>query len=322
MPLVETLPVTAGVAQWPVWSTTARLVVTDPAALPAARAIVETQLAAVEAACSRFRADSELQAVHRAGGRTVAVSPLLADLVATALRAAQRTDGDVDPTIGAWLDELGYDRDFDHLASAPDASAPSPRRAPAIVVHTKPDWRAVRLDGHQLTVPDGVRIDLGATAKAYTADLAAADVAATLGVGVLASLGGDIATAGLPPGGGWRVLVQDRPGDPACTVALPAGSALATSSTVSRRWSSGGLTLHHILDPRTGRPAASVWRTATAAAASCVDANTATTAALVRGPDAISWLLRAGLPARLVGADLRVTVLGGWPAPNDPAEPR
>jgi thiamine biosynthesis lipoprotein len=315
MPLVETLPVTPGTAQWSVWSTTARLVVTDPEALPAARRIVEAHLAAVELACSRFRPDSELQEVHRARGRTVEVSPLLADLVATALGAAQRTDGDVDPTVGGWLDALGYDRDFGELRPAAERQPANESGGPVIVIHARPDWRAVRLDGRDLTLPDKVRLDLGATAKAYTADAAAAEVASSLAVGVLVSLGGDIATAGPAPDGGWRVLVQDGPGDPQCTVTLPAGSAVATSSTVSRRWSSGGHTLHHIVDPRTGRPAVPVWRTATAAAARCVDANTATTAALVRGSGAVSWLRRTGLPARLVGADLRVVTLGGWPAP-------
>jgi FAD:protein FMN transferase len=316
MPLVESLPLTPGTAQWSVWSTTARLVVTDPEALSAARRIVEAHLAAVEAACSRFRADSELQAVHRAGGRTVEVSALLADLVATALHAARSTDGDVDPTVGAWLEALGYDRDFGALPPPTD-TPPSGGFGAVVMIHARPDWRAVRLDGHNLTLPHDVRLDVGATAKAYTADAAAADVASSLGVGVLVSLGGDIATAGPAPDGGWRVLVQDRPGDPRCTVALPVGSALATSSTVSRRWSRAGHTLHHILDPRTGRPAVPVWRTATAAAASCVDANTATRAALVRGSEALSWLRRTGLPARLVGADLRVVTLGGWPAPDE-----
>jgi thiamine biosynthesis lipoprotein len=317
MPLVEALPVTPDTAQWSLWSTTARIVVTDPDCLPAARRVVEARLAAVEAACSRFRADSELNAVHRAGPRPVEVSELLADLVRTALDAARRSEGDVDPTVGAWLDALGYDRDFPELPPPDTAARPGTVGKVAsgvVMTHPLPDWRAVRLDGRQLTVPADVRLDLGATAKAYAADMAAADVAARLDVGILVSLGGDIATAGPAPRGGWRVLVQDNPGDPQCTVALPAGSALATSSTVSRRWSRDGHTLHHILDPRTGRPAVPLWRTATAAAARCVDANTATTAALVRGDGAIDWLSRTGLPARLVDADLRVTTLNDWPA--------
>jgi thiamine biosynthesis lipoprotein len=127
------------------------------------------------------------------------------------------------------------------------------------------------------------------------------------------SLGGDIATAGPVPEGGWRVLVRDQPGDPQCTIALPNGGGLATSSTVSRQWRQGGRTLHHILDPRTSQPVAPVWRTASIVANTCVDANTFSTAALIRGYDAPIWLHQLGLPARLVSRDGNVVTLNGWP---------
>ncbi|AGZ44956.1 FAD:protein FMN transferase [Actinoplanes friuliensis] len=304
MPLVETLPVGAGTAQWQAWGTVARIVVTDPAALDDARELVEAELAAVDAACSRFRPGSELSVACRAGGRPVTVSPLLADLVAAALEAARQTAGDVDPTVGAALCGLGYDRDF--------AAITGRQVAPAVRIFTAPDWRAVRLHDLSLTVPDGVLLDLGATAKAAAADRAAARVALRMGVGVLVALGGDIATAGPAPEGGWRVLVQDRPGDPRCTVHLPAGAALATSSTAGRTWGRPGELLHHILDPRTGQPAESVWRTVSVAAFSCLRANTLSTAAIVRGQAAPNLL--HGVPARLVTGDLDVLRLGGWPA--------
>jgi thiamine biosynthesis lipoprotein len=304
MTLIETLPIGADTAQWPIWGTVARIVVTDPALLPEATAIVEAELAAIDAACSRFRPDSELSLACRSAGRPVTVSPLLADLVSAALEAARQTGGDVDPTIGAALCGLGYDRDF--------AAVTGRLVAPAVRVFAGPDWRSVRLHGDELTVPDGVLLDLGATAKAVAADRAAMLVAARLGVGVLVALGGDIATAGPAPAGGWRVLVQDRPGDPRCTVRLPAGAALATSSTVGRSWGRPGELLHHILDPRTGRPAPRVWRTVSVAAYSCLRANTLSTAAVVRGhaaPDQFD-----GVPARLVTTGLDVLRLGGWPA--------
>ena len=299
MPLVETLPVTADTAQWPVWGTTARIVVTDPLRRAAAADLVRHELAAVDAACSRFRPDSELRRACAAGRTTV--SPLLADLVAAALTAAEQTGGDVDPTVGGILEGLGYDRDFAAITGRPTT--------PAVRVFPAPDWRAVRLDGQELVVPRGVLLDLGATAKAAAADRAARLVATRLGVGVLVALGGDIATAGDGPDGGWSVLVQDRPGDPKCTVRLPAGAALATSSTQSRRWSPN---LHHIVDPRTGRPATSVWRTVSVAACSCLAANTLSTAAMVRGHRATPML--AGVPSRLVTASGDVLRLGGWPA--------
>jgi thiamine biosynthesis lipoprotein len=303
MPLIETLPVRPGTAQWTVWGTVARIVVTDPVALDEATVIVRDELAAVDAACSRFRADSELnRACH--SGRTTTVSPLLAELVAAALDAAARTGGDVDPTVGAAMCGLGYDRDF--------AAITGRQVAPSVRVFPAPDWRAVELRDRELTVPAGVLLDLGATAKAAAADRAAALIALRLGVGALVALGGDIATAGPAPESGWGVRVEDRPGDPHCTVRLPAGAALATSSTAVRTWGRPGELVHHILDPRTGRPAPRVWRTVSVAASSCVRANTLTTAAIVRGHDAPALL--AGVPARLVTPGLDVLRLGGWPS--------
>ena len=71
--------------------------------------------------------------------------------------------------------------------------------------------------------------------------------------------------------------------------------------------------LHHILDPRTGRPADSAWRTVSVAADSALDANIASTAAVIRGKRATGWLAKLGLPARLVGVDGSVTTTAGWP---------
>ncbi len=305
MPLLDTLPVTANVAQWSVWSTTARLVVTDPAATGEARRLVARELAAVELAASRFRPDSEVMRAYRAGGRPVPVSPLLAELVATALAAAARTGGDVDPTVGAAMLRIGYDRDFT-LVSTSDSQAP--------LTGPGAGWRAVRLEGGELTMPAGTLLDLGATAKAWAADRCAALVSRRLGVGALVSLGGDIATAGPAPNGGWSVLVSDGPGEPECTVAISAGAALATSSTVSRAWRHGGRSVHHIVDPGTGLAAPTVWRTVSVVADRCVTANAASTAAVVRGARALPMLLGWGLPARLVAADRRVVRVGAWPA--------
>ncbi|WAL64112.1 FAD:protein FMN transferase [Amycolatopsis cynarae] len=301
---VDELLAGPGVAQWPVWSTTARIVVTDPAALPGARALVEAELAAVDAACSRFRPDSELARAERAG--EAEIGELLAGLVAAALGAARRTGGDVDPTVGSALAELGYDRDLPLV----------PAGGPAVPVRVRqaPGWRRVRLEGRRLSVPEGVRLDFGATAKAWTADRCARLVADAFGTGVLVELGGDLATAGTAPEGDWRIVVRDAPGDPACTVTVPSGTAMATSSTTSRTWRRGERLLHHVLDPRTCQPAPRTWRSVTVAAPACVDANTWTTAALVRGREAPSLLTRVGLPARLVDETGRVHVLGGWPS--------
>ena len=286
-----------------------QIVVTEPTALAVARREVDAELDAIEIAASRFRPDSELNALCAAVGRPTEVSELLAELLAAGLAAARQTDGDVDPTIGGALIALGYDRDIDALD--PVQPSVTPARLPM-------RWFTVTLDGRIATVPPGVQLDLGATTKAIAADRCADRVHEATGSGALVNLGGDIATAGPAPDGGWQVLVQDDPDDPADSVALSAGSALATSSTIRRRWRYGADLVHHILDPRTGWPADPVWRTVSVAATTCLTANTISTAAIVRGWRAMNWIDALGLSARLVDADREVRLFGGWP--NSPRE--
>ena len=305
MTFQETLPVDDATAQWSLWSTTARVVVTDPAARDEARCIVAEVADAVDLACSRFRTDSELSQLAARSG-TVTVSPLLAELVGTALDAARLTGGLVTPTLGGVMRDLGYDRDWPAMGAS--------SRPARFVVRRAPRWDDVRLEGTALTVPPGVSLDLGSTAKAWTADRAARTVADRLGIGVLVGLGGDLASAGRGPAGGWRVLVRDQYDDPSVVVAIPSGAAVATSSTRSRRWRSGGRELHHVIDPTTCQPVRDVWRCVTVAARDCVTANTHSTAALVQGTRAVAWLLVRGLPARLLRADGSVTVVNHWPA--------
>lgn len=294
-------------AEWPVWTTTARLVVTDPAVLDAARNLMADRLGAVGRAASRFDPDSEVCRLARAASLASAtISPLLADLLAAALAAAEATEGAVDPTVGAVLAGLGYDRDLADVSPATVAAA-----EPA--AGSRPTWRDVHLEGRRLTMPAGVLLDLGATAKARTADLCAAELAATFGCGVLVSLGGDLRTAGDVPPGGWQVLVQDGDGEPASAITLHGSGAVASSSTLHRVWRADSGQRHHIVDPRTGRPAPPVWRTVSVVAATCVLANTLTTAAVVHGERAPALLGSAGVAARLVAAGGTVHHLGGWP---------
>ena len=294
-----------------VFGTTAVLLVTDSAALGEARAVADRELAAVDRAASRFRADSELTALNQAGGAARPVSPLFAGLIAAALRAARLTDGAVDPTCAAALAGLGYDRDFEQVRAGTTAPGSAPVPVPV------PGWRSVELEKGHARLRDGALLDLGATAKAWAADRCAELIAGRVGGGVLVSLGGDIAVAGTAPDGGWRVRVTDDhaagPDAPGQTVAITEGG-LATSSITVRAWRSGGRPVHHIIDPATGGPAQPCWRTVSVAAGTCVDANTASTAAIIRAEGAPGWLAGAGLPARLVRPDGTAVTTAGWPA--------
>jgi thiamine biosynthesis lipoprotein ApbE len=310
---------------WRALGTQVRLVVTGQE-LDEARRILAADLAEVDVTCSRFRSDSEIRTLITPRGQ---VSSLLAEAIGVALRAARLTDGDVDPTVGGAMRAIGYDRDFAAIKETVKQTVKETIEETDQKVTPKqiPGWRNVRLDGRILTLPPGAELDLGATAKAWAADRSAHRIANHLGCGVLVGLGGDIAVAGPPPPEGWRIRVQDVTGDPDdkpegpyANVAITAGG-LATSSIAARRWRRGGDVLHHILDPRTGRPAAPVWRTVSVAAGTCADANAASTAAIIRGRDAMGWLTSNSLPARLVDTKGTVFTVAGWPDPAPESVP-
>ncbi|HEY8702375.1 MAG TPA: FAD:protein FMN transferase [Arthrobacter sp.] len=309
-----------GQSCWTVWGLDATLTVTDKTMLPAAEQIVRGIVADVDLACSRFRGDSELMHLQPGMPAGVRVSPMFRLLLERALEAARMTDGDVDPTLGADLDALGYGHGIVSVPVAAGGSGlPALLSGRVPVVRRVPGWTRIGLDGDTLTVPGDLRLDLGATAKAVAADLAAAEVYARLGCGVLVCLGGDLATAGPGPEvsgrpGQWQVLVQDLQTDPGQRIALEPGFALATSSTQKRRWKQAGADVHHILDPRFGLPAEPIWRSATAAARSCLEANAFSTGAIVRGFAALEWFTSAGIAGRLVDRQGRVATTGGWPA--------
>ncbi|MCE7003531.1 FAD:protein FMN transferase [Kibdelosporangium philippinense] len=284
--------------------TTAHVLVTDPETLPVAETILRWFIHELDLACSRFRDDSALTLLNRTG---TATHPLLAKAVEVALRAAADTDGLVDPALGSYMVTLGYDRTF----------AEVPRRAPEpidIDAPPKQAWRDIRVSGNSVTVPKGIKVDLGATAKAWAADVAASRIAGETGAGVLVNLGGDIAVAGPAPEDGWSVRVTaDHTSDEGGQIVAIDSGGLATSSVTVRTWQRGDAHLHHILNPMTGLPASRIWRYATVSAMTCVAANTASTAALVLGDRAPNWLAARRLPARLVATGGAVTTVAEWP---------
>jgi thiamine biosynthesis lipoprotein len=155
-------------------------------------------------------------------------------------------------------------------------------------------------------------LDLGSTAKAHAADTIARLLATLLPGGFLVDLGGDVAVGGPAPDAGWQVGVEASDGS-VLQVVSTTRQALATSSTRLRRWATTGGARHHVVDPRTGTTAPATWAQVTCAGASALEANAASTAAIVLGPAAPSWLAGHGIPARLDGADGTVHLTPGWP---------
>lgn len=285
--------------------------VTEAGALEAALSAVHELVEQVDRACSSFRSDSELAALNRAAGTETQISPLLLEYLEAGLRGAEVTAGDVDPTVGQALLALGF-----------TGESSGARTAPRFTLQAVPGYQAVELNRHscRARLGRGVRVDLGATAKALAADQAAAAARQATGAGVLVSLSGDLSIAGPPPEGGWRVRVTDDhrsdPSVPGQWISLTTGG-LATSSTTVRERGDGSERVHHVIDPATGAPASGRFRTVTVAAASCLDANIASTAAIVRGERAVEWLEALELPSRLVGLDGTVRHLAGWPVEDE-----
>jgi thiamine biosynthesis lipoprotein ApbE len=332
------------VASWPALGTVAALAVTDPVLLPAARELLAAEIAVADAACSSFREDSELAAVNataRRRGGPVRVSPLLADAIGAALLAAEQTSGDVDPVAGpgnatahmpgaAWPAGGAVDPVAGTGACTGRAGAPA-----RLTVATCASWRQVRIDASRglLSLPPGSWLNLGATAKAWAADRAAARIAARLGCGVLVSLGGDVAARGAAPRGGWQIRVQDNAPPTAGQASAPAvvvsirGGGLATAGVGAARWHRGGDVLAHTLRPPGRALTASPWRLASVTAATCLQARAASIAAMIRGNEAIGWLAGRGLAARLVDAGSRIRTVASWPAdlaglPGTTGQPR
>ncbi len=270
--------------------------------------VLHRELEGIDRVASRFRPDSEISELHRAGGCPVRVSPELLRTIWVALQMAEATEGAVDPTVGGALCQLGYDRDFAQIASGIPGQLPESNPVPG--------WQRVVVDVERATVriPEGTVLDLGASAKALTSDRVAEAAAERTGCGVLVSLGGDVAVAGASPSGGFRIGIGDD-----CTNATPeeavaiSSGGLATSGIGVRQWRLGDHDVHHIIDPATGLPATATWRTVSVAAATCVEANAAATASMVKGVGALEWLSSLELPARLVGADGKVRRIAGWP---------
>ncbi len=294
------------ITSFDLWGGTATLATSGDGSHQAALDAVRSWVALVDLAASTYRDDSEIVALNASSGIATRVGPVLAEALHIAIDAAERTRGVVDPTVGAVT-----------LSAA--SAAPTVTRAGTYrdVVITDV------VDGAVVQMPSGVRLDLGATAKAWAADRAAVLAADASGLGVLVSLSGDIAIAGPLPEDGWPVLVTDdhREGtdstNPVAQTISLAGGGLATSSTTVRtRVTADGSTVAHVIDPITWRPVTPVWRTVSVAAGDCVTANTASTAALVLGDRAVAWLEATSLPCRLVSTDGTVIRLGSWPLPE------
>jgi len=256
--------------QWQAWGTAVRVEVTEPGALRSARRIVAGCVADAERAADVDRHRAQVYRVVRAGGRPVRIGATLCALVAVALDVAERTDGAVDPTVGAATVPLRRALGRPGGAIRVRPIVPPCAAYPYTAPRPAPGWHSIGWSEHRLAVPATVSLDLTATAKARTARLAATRVAERLGVGAMVEIGGDVATAGPQPRSGWVVAPCHAGGT---RFEVPAGSALAACRADG------------LVDPLTGRPVTGPWRAVVVAAGDVVAAKAAAVRALLRGGD-------------------------------------
>jgi len=237
--------------------------------------IVRSLFSEWEQALSRFLPESELSQLNQKAGTPVAVSNLLYDVLATALTAAQATEGVYDPALLEQLEKLGYDRTFDDL--------PANRFDPIIPGEPGGRWRGIKVDPirRQVTLPAGIKLDFGGIAKGMAVDASLENLHQNGISSALVNAGGDLSVLGLPPSDDqWIVAVPGQ--KQYWTIPLHHG-AIATSGIAHRYWRQGNILRHHILDPRTGLPAQCDLWSVTVVADRCEQAEVAAKVAFILG---------------------------------------
>ena len=249
--------------------------------------VLREEVADVEYRASRFRADSEVSMVNAGAGSWVETSWDFVTVLTASLEAAAATEGLVDPLMGTHLVAAGYDT-WAGEESIIDAGTGSARWQD---IEVRPGGRQA-----QVRIPAGSALDLGAVTKGWLADRLATTVHTSTGLDVLANMGGDLRV--ISPGEPWTVAADpDMPGIDQLDLDIE-NAGLATSGISHRAWDSG----HHIIDPRTGEPAITCWRSVSVIAAEAAGANAASTAALILSDGGPQWLAGMGLDGWFVGA--------------------
>jgi thiamine biosynthesis lipoprotein len=232
---------------------------------------------------SRFRPESELSLINSQGGGR-GISSLMAEVLADALDAQQQSAGLVNPLVLNALEQAGYDRDFKEILER-TTTQQEPQGLPA------PRGLEVDFNHLHLTLPEESQLDLGGVAKGWAADKAARLLGEK--APALVDAGGDVSASGPQRDGGPWPIAVGNPLDPdeQLDLVLLQNGGVATSGRDYRRWRVNGHWRHHIIDPRTGLPAATDVLSATVVGPSARSAETAAKTVLILGSlEGLRWL--------------------------------
>lgn len=235
---------------------------------------------------SRYRDDSLIHTINTSDGKPVTVDAETARLLDYGEALWELSDGRFDLTSGV----LRYAWTFDEGPVRAD-----PAKIPALL--DRIGWQRVTWRSPVLTLPAGMEIDFGGIGKEYAVDLAADFAASQTDCAVLVNFGGDLRCTGRPPkSGAWRVGIEsvEAAGEAARLVELTSG-ALATSGDAKRHVEIDGKRYGHIFDARTGWPTPGTPRSITVAAATCSQAGSYSTLAMLQGEGAEAFLAAEGV---------------------------
>ncbi len=259
----------------------------DPALAAALTDVAREEALRIEHKYSRYRDDNLLSALNHSAGQAVDVDPETASLLDYAGVCFDESGGRFDVTSGA----LRRAWTFNGREQTPD-----PAIVRELLAHV--GWGRARWDGHTLTLPAGMELDLGGIGKEYAVDRAAALLADRTTAAFLVNFGGDLYASGprregLP----WIVGIDDpeRTGEALLWRVELARGGLATSGDARRFALVAGRRLGHVLDPTTGWPVEGAPRAVTVLADTCLEAGTLATMALLRGPRAGAYLEEQGV---------------------------
>jgi thiamine biosynthesis lipoprotein len=236
---------------------------------------------------SRFRPDSEISRLNAAAGRALPVSEDTLLLVRTAITAHRESGGAFDPLLLDAVVAAGYDRTFDELADPLADPAPDETEArPAAPANLLVGCEDIEVEGHCVRLPAGAGFDPGGIGKGLAADLVSLELIEGGAHGACVNLGGDVRVRGVGPDGGpWTIAVEHPACDqPLALLGLHDG-AVATSTTLKRRWTIAGQERHHLIDPATGAPSTTDLELATTVAADGWQAEIMAKSVLLRGAE-------------------------------------
>jgi thiamine biosynthesis lipoprotein len=267
----------------------------------------QARIAELERRWSRFDERSEVSALNRHAGTPVVVSSDTVELVERALDAWRLTHGWFDPTVLGALERAGYDRSFDAIDNASTRAAASALGA---------DAAGIEIVAGTVRLAPGTGFDPGGIGKGLAADIVVDELRADGAVGVCVNLGGDVRVEGeCPTGEAWTVAIEHPDGAHDVGRVGVARGAVATSTTLRRRWRSGDEVRHHLIDPTTGRPSWTALPFVTVVAGHAWTAEVLAKALVLRGaPARFDDIDAAGAAALAVDAEGRVTCSPAMPA--------